>query len=577
MPCLPLLLRTLVLAALLSACGAPAPTRQVAADCRDDAACADTPAAALQAARLLSQRALRRPREHDALGDWSRCAALAHRALAADDANLAGEAAILGTHCTDRFLAAALSRRGVRWPAGAARIGKTDLAIEHRGLSPHLTDDLSLVRARDVSMAILEGQRFASPGFGVPVAVLTPRCADAPACRLQPPEGVFRWATVWFEAPDDPSAPPRLVIADPLATGPLQVAGRRIPLALDTSAHYAHGAGTSALPRLGVSGLLGGREVGRRAGVYVLGDYDPDKPPLVMLHGLGSNPLIWARLSNAVWGDARLREHFQIWHVVYQTEAPLLVTRMRVQGYLDQAWQLLDPEGDDPARQGMVLVGHSMGGVVSRLLCVDAGDTLWNAAFTVPPEQLPGAAADREGILATFRFRPYPGVTRAVFIAAPHRGSPTADGFLGRLTRFLVGRRVHEVQALRRLASEYPEAVKEEVRESYRLAALNSIATLQRAQPVRRAGETLMPVPGIPHHSIAGALPGREPKTDGTVPLESTVLPTAESSLVIATGHDVYRHDAAIAEVLRVLHLELAGAETVAAQGEAGVGPAESE
>ncbi|TNJ33112.1 alpha/beta hydrolase [Arenimonas terrae] len=571
---MPLLLRLLVLAALLSACGAPTPTREDGEHCIGDAGCAATPTAALQVARLLSQRAVRRADNENALGDWSRCAALAHQALTAPDASAAREAASLATHCTDRFLALALRRGGGRWSAGPARVGDADLVIEHRGLSPSFTPGLSLVRAQDVSMAIFDGQRFATPGYGVPVAALTPRCSHALACQLQPPEGVFRWATVWFEAGEDADAPPRMLIADPLVTGPLRIAGRRIPLALDTSAHYAHGAGTSPLPHLGVFGLLGGREIGRRSGVYVLGDYDPRKPPLVMLHGLGSNPLIWAKLSNAVWGDPLLRDRFQIWHVVYQTDAPLLVTRLRVQGYLDQAWQLLDPEGDDPARRGMVLVGHSMGGVVSRLLSVDTGDTLWNAAFTVPPEQLPGEAADREGILATFRFTPYPGVTRAIFIAAPHRGSPTADGWLGRLTRLLVGRRVPEVQALRRLANRHPDAVREEVRESYRLGALNSIATLQSAQPVRRAGEKLMPVPWIPHHSIAGALPGREPKTDGAVPLESTQLASAASTLVIATGHDVYRHDEAIAEVLRILHLELAAAEAAAAQGAAVMPPA---
>lgn len=545
-------------ALLLAACGASPPRPDEVADCPQAAACTGTPAASLSAARLLSQRALRSRDDDAALRDWSRCAVLAYQALAAADADDARDAGGLATLCTDRFLVLALPRGGGRWSPGPAKVGDAEIRIEHRGLSRHFMPGLTLVRAQDVPMTIFEGQRYATPGFGVPVAALTPRCTDAPDCQLQPPEGVFRWATIWFEPGAMPGAPPRLVIADPLVTGPLQVAGRRFPLALDTSAHYAYGAGTSPLPKLGVLGLLGGREVGRRSGVYVLGDYDPDKKPLVMLHGLGSNPLIWARLSNAVWGDAQLRRHYQIWHLVYQTEAPLLITRLRVQGYLDQAWQLLDPEGDDAARHGLVLVGHSMGGVVSRLLCVDPGEVLWNAAFTVPPEELPGDTADREGIIAAFRFTPYPGVTRAVFIAAPHRGSPTADGWLGRFTRWLVGRRVPEVQALRRLASEHPEVVHDAVRESYRLASLNSIATLQRDQPVRRAGEQLMPVPGIPHHSIAGALPGREPATDGAVPLESTVLPTAASSLVVDTGHDVYRHDAAIAEVLRILRLELA-------------------
>ena len=65
-----------------------------------------------------------------------------------------------------------------------------------------------------------------------------------------------------------------------------------------------------------------------------------------MIHGLGASPLVWARLSNAVWGDADLRARFQVWHVVYPTEAPLLVARRRVKGYLDAGWQVLDPERD---------------------------------------------------------------------------------------------------------------------------------------------------------------------------------------------------------------------------------------
>lgn len=546
----PLLLATLL---CLAACRTVAPDIAGAGPECPAATCAVDPAAALAEAHRLSARAPRIPREGPAQRAWSRCAVHAWQGMRAAAETEAREAAALATHCTDRFLALAAENDDGRWSPGPARIGESALMVEHRGLSPHFTGGLQLVRAADVPMTIFEGQRFASPGFGVPVAALTPRCSDGLACGLQPPEGVFRWATVWFEDGDDGEA--RLVIADPLVTGPLQIGGRLVPLALDTSAHYAYGAGTSSLPSLGLYGLFGGDEVGRRAGVYVLGDYDPHKKPLVMLHGLGSNPLIWARLSNAVWGDPQLRARYQIWHVVYQSNAPLLVTRLRVQGYLDQAWQWLDPEGDDPARQGMVLVGHSMGGVVSRLLCVDSGDVLWDAAFTVPPEALPGDAADREGILAAFRFTPYPGVTRAVFLASPHRGSPTADRWFGRFARFLVGRRVPEIQALRRLASEHPEAVRESVRENYRLAALNSIATLQREQPVRLAGESLMPVPAIPYHTIAGSLPGQE--GDGAVPLDSARLPDAESTLVLDAGHDLYRHDAAIGEVLRILRLEI--------------------
>ncbi|WP_454830804.1 esterase/lipase family protein [Pseudoxanthomonas wuyuanensis] len=488
-------------------------------------------------------------------------------------------AAELATHCTDEALKIALRPSSRRWKEGTARLGGIETTVEFRGLSEYFHAPLALLRARDVPMGLYGGQRFLTPGFGVPLAVVTPRCEGQALCGLLPPEGVFRWATAWFETDAGNTDAVRLVIADPLATGPLRIGGIDYPLALDTSAFYAHGARTSALRRLGIWGLLGGDEVGRRAGLYLLEDYDPDKRPVVMIHGLGSSPLAWARLSNAVWGDPLLRSRFQIWHVVYQTNAPLLVTRRRVQAYLDDAWRVLDPQGDDPARSGMVLIGHSMGGVVSRLLCVDSGEVLWWSAFERPPADLRGDAEDLEVVHSTFLFQHYPGVSRAIFLAAPHRGSPTADGWLGRLFRSLVGRRAPEMQSLRRIARANPQAVREELREAYQQARLNSISTLQTTQPVRRAGESLLPAPSIAYHTIAGAQPGREPGTDGVVPLQSALLPGAASTLVLPTGHDIYNDDEAIAEVLRILR-EDAVASTSAPPDQTGrtspVSPAET-
>ncbi|MET0656267.1 MAG: alpha/beta hydrolase [Pseudoxanthomonas sp.] len=535
----------------------PDPSAAIREDpCAIREACSPTPqqgARLLQEARLWEQRAMHEDNVPAAMRAWSRCAANAWLAMGTTQAATGKEAAILSTQCADRFLVLAL-QQSHEWSAGPMRIDGVEIEVEFRGLSTNLGGPLMLTRAQDVPMDMLDGQRYAGPGFGVPLALLAPRCADRATCRLFPPEGIFRWATAWIE--NDPSRgkdSARLVIADPVQTGPLSVGGRRYALALDTSAFLAHGAGTSKLKRLGIWGLLGGDEVGKRAGVYLLEDYDPAKRPLVMIHGLGSSPLAWAKLSNAVWGDPRLRQRFQIWHVVYQTNAPLLVTRRRVKGYLDEAWRLLDVEGDDDARNGMVLVGHSLGGVVSRMLCVDSGEVLWNAAFTVPLQALEGSGDDLQVVDGVFHFEHYPGVSRAIFLAAPHRGSPGADAWFGRLMRTLVGRRASEMQSLKRIARDNPLAVREELRAAYQQADLNSITTLQASQPVRRAGETLMPAAGISYHVISGVLPHRFPETDGAVPLASTLLSGAESTLQVASGHDLYNNDEAIDEVLRIL------------------------
>jgi pimeloyl-ACP methyl ester carboxylesterase len=529
------------LALLLAACRTPAPVAiHVPAE------------EALAQAREAATAADRESDLHRASALWIRCASLAWQGLQFASTEDRGEAARLDTESTDRLLVRALAMKGDDWSEGDVRIDGVALRLAFRDLSPALRPPLRLTRAQDVSMDVYGGMRYARGGFGVPLAVVSPRCEDGPRCALFPPEGVFRSATAWIEA-GGAGEPPVLVLADPLRNPAVAVNGASLPLAMDTSAPLASGAQRTKLPRIAVWGLLGGDEVGRRAGVYLLEDYDPNKRPLVMIHGLGSSPLIWARLSNAIWGDADLRARYQVWHVVYQTNAPLLVERLRVKRYLDAAWQALDPEHDDAARNGIVLVGHSLGGVIARMLCVDSGTRLWDAAFLAPPDRVHASAADIEALQAVFLFDAYPGVTRAIFIAAPHRGSPRAANWFGRLMRVVVGKRTREIQALQRIAREDPASVRPELLPSYRDGALNSITTLQVAQPVRAAGEKLMPRADIPYHTIAGALPRSDPKGDGVVPLDSARLDGAQSTLVLPADHYLYDNPDAIAEVLRIL------------------------
>ncbi|HEY5851892.1 MAG TPA: alpha/beta hydrolase [Lysobacter sp.] len=527
-------------------------------------------AASLAMARAWSHRATLLGEGRAALNAWAQCAIAAYPALGASET--ATEAATLSGQCTDALLGQMLAHRRDGWLPGAQHVDGLAFDVEFRQLSPYLHGPLTLTRARDVPMTLYgDGGRMHRPGLGVPLAVLSARCSDLPLCKLLPPEGVFRNATAWMEPgrdTGDGQHSPRLVIADAVALDTLMVGSQRLALAYDTSAAFASGAGTSRLDRLAIWGLLGGHEVGRLAGLYLLEDYDPGKQPLVMIHGLGSSPLTWAPLSNAVWGAPELRKRFQVWHVVYQTNAPLLVTRRRVQRYLDEAWDILDPEGDDKARSGVVLVGHSMGGVVARMLCIDSGEVLWNAAFVVPETALDADPADIRSVDEVFHFKPYPGIARAIFIASPHGGSPSATRWFGRLARVLVGRRTPELESLKRIAEENPEAVQPELRLFYQQARLNSISTLQTQQPVRVAGQALMPAAGIPYHTIAGALPGRSPQSDGVVPLSSAVIPGAESTLVLPAGHDVHESAAGVAEVLRILRAsidaEAPGAEPVA-------------
>ena len=97
--------------------------------------------------------------------------------------------------------------------------------------------------------------------------------------RALPREGVFRSATAWVEPTSAATdAPVRLVVADALTIKSVTVDGTRHVLATDTSAFYALGAACHRFAA-GIWGLLGGDEVGRRAGIYILDEYDPTKRP----------------------------------------------------------------------------------------------------------------------------------------------------------------------------------------------------------------------------------------------------------------------------------------------------------
>ena len=122
----------------------------------------------------------------------------------------------------------------------------------------------------------------------------------------------------------------------------------------------------------------------------------------------------------------------------------------------------------------------------------------------------------------------------------------------------MIGRRTLEIEALQRTARNHPDAVSEGVRERYAQADENSISTLQVTQPVRLAGQSLMPPPNVHYNTIAGSLSGQDPPGDGVVPLSSATLPGADSESVINYGHRLYGSEEAIAEVLRILRKDVA-------------------
>lgn len=514
---------------------------------------APAPDATLAVARGWAMDAMRQPSPERAARGWLRCAAGAYRAALAGGAT-ADEAVALDTQCTGHLLDFLLATEAAHWRPRTLDIGGDPLAVELGALSPDLAGPPMFVRADRIPISDrMFGQRFATNGFGVALVAATRRCEGTPRCQLFPPEGVTRTAVAWIEA-DAQAGTPRLVFADPLKLGSTTIGPREYVLSMDTTAPYAMLADSSQLKQLAIRNLLvNGKDIGQRQGVYLLEDYDPGKIPVVMLHGLGGSPLVWARLTNRIQGTPALRSRYQVWHVVYQTNAPVLLSRLRVQGFLDSAWAAVDPAAHDAARAHMVLVGHSMGGIIARLLTADSGDVLWRAAFLVSEQQLHGAADDIATMRRVLRFTPYPGADTAFFLATPHHGSPVAEDFFGRVAQRLVKPGGSELDAIARLVKANPAQIQPDLLRSYQERGLSSISSLRPDQPVSRAAWSLLPVPGVRYYTIAGSLPGEAVPGDGVVPLESSFLPGAVSTTTVTSGHRIYRNDEAINLIVKTL------------------------
>ena len=94
------------------------------------------------------------------------------------------------------------------------------------------------------------------------------------------------------------------------------------------------------LNRSRLSDVILRRSPKRPPRLYLMQPYDPNKEPLIMIHGLFSTPLTWAHLSNELWADDAIRRRYQIWHFLYNTSAPALYPGRILQGELRelQGW-----------------------------------------------------------------------------------------------------------------------------------------------------------------------------------------------------------------------------------------------
>ncbi len=436
-------------------------------------------------------------------------------------------------------------------PSPGARLGTLDGALELRagvdsGCWPLDYFD-ALVPAHRLEISGIRTRHLRSGAGAALVGVRDNSGRLRPAVPHLPPEGIVHPVSAVLRP--GTAGIVELALFNSFDTDTIALGERRASLEADFTAPYAYLIASSRLHEFRRTGFFSPDSARTCQGVYMLQPYDPERIPVLMIHGLRSSPLTWRELTNEVWGDPVLRVRYQVWHFLYTTGTPILNNARELRVEMAKIRRQIDPDDGDPATQDIVLVGHSMGGVLAKTVVQSSGDTVWDARFTKPIAALSLEQADREHAEATYFFAPLPWVRRVIFIAAPHRGSEVADSLVGRVGSGLITLPERVSGFAERLLERNPGAMRPGA-----FSAPSSVDVLSPRHPVLQTLAALPIAEHVTYHSIIGDLEGGSAGTDGVVPYSSAHLAGAESEIVIHGDHAVNESAAAIREVIRILH-----------------------
>ena len=379
------------------------------------------------------------------------------------------------------------------------------------------------------------------PGIGAPMSPKWLPPSNPALAKFVSPRGYLLPVTALLTFPSSKTSAhaATLIFLDPTTVQTVEAEGGNRPLAADFSAPLVDRTRNVKEVLLALQGLI--HPGARDAQLTITEPYDPNRIPVVFVHGLMSHPRMWRNVFNDLLADPAISSKFQFWVYYYPTGWPIAYSAMR---FRDDLAKIDSAVGH---HKKIVLIGHSMGGLLCRMQAISPGDAIVHG--TLPKEKwakfehLPADNIVRK----TMQFQANPEVDRIIFICTPHRGSNVADWspatWLTKLVRLPTTITSAAIDIVPNLAS-----------------SPNQYTSISRLSPSNPLYKTLEALPiQAPHHTIVGDRGRRDTpnSSDGVVAYWSSHLDSAKSELIVPSDHGAFDNLAAIAEVDRILKLEL--------------------
>jgi pimeloyl-ACP methyl ester carboxylesterase len=280
--------------------------------------------------------------------------------------------------------------------------------------------------------------------------------------------------------------------------------------------------------------------------------YEKGKVPVVFIHGLWGFPHLWERMIEDLEAEPLLGRRYQFWTFSFASGDPIPYSAHMLRQSVRQARRLFDPDGTDAAFDQMVLVGHSLGGILAKMMAQDSRSRIWQTVSDRPVDRIVGPPEDRQLIREAFCYEPVPEVRRLIFIATPHRGSPLVRGVVRDLGTRICDRanRFREARETL-LAQNEPDFFVSGFRGEYPTA----VGELASGHPLLTALCDLGIDPSVRTHSIIFDL--RDPPVpgagDGIVPYSSSHFESADSEVLFHGHHIGLTSPEVIGEARRIL------------------------
>jgi len=372
---------------------------------------------------------------------------------------------------------------------------------------------------------------------------------------MVPKEGLWFPLTAYLNF--DTANRPVLTMRDPTRRKGLLFPGRSTPLAANYSAFIAQDFSTRQWQIVDVPAMFRFEWFESQMGLYRISEFDRNKEPCILVHGVNSSPLTWNNTVNELLANKEIREKYEFWTFGYPTGAPIPYLAMKMRDAVEEMHSFREHSGAVSPK--LTVVAHSMGGLLAKTLTLRSGDENWNQVFNVPPEELKMSEESRELLRRIMYFEPHGHIDKMIFISTPHKGSNAVRSAPAKIVSSLIQIPKQLLEVSTEILTLNPSALTP-LGMDFVTESPTSLEQMRSNSRIIELFSNIQLNPEVRYFSIIGnnsrlKVP-LEKTSDSVVTYLSSHLEGAESEKVIRSRHAVHKTPEGVAEIIRILNLD---------------------